>query len=273
MKCSRLTLRLVLPALLLALALVGCGEEYSSAPDTTGSPPAAETSASSPSATTTPPPATKPPPKPRPKPSPVRLVGATVTRVVDGDTAAMRLAGGRIEKVRFIGVDTPESTIEHEPYGKEASRFTESRLAGRQVYLEVGTEQRDRYGRLLAYVWLARPVNLADKEIRQKQFNAQLLVQGYAQLLTIPPNVDYVEYYRRYQTEARNRDAGLWGLPATTAPKPSSGSGYVGSAKSDKFHHPDCQWAKRISPANLVRFRTRAEALRRGYVPCQVCDP
>jgi len=148
---------------------------------------------------------------PRTEPSPVRLVPAIVVRVIDGDTAAMRLSSGRVERVRFIGVDTPESTIEHEPYGEEASRYTESRIEGRHVFLQVGVESRDRYGRLLAYVWLARPTSLRDTELRTKLFDAQLLIQGYGQLMTIPPNVDYVESFRRYQAEAREHDRGLWG--------------------------------------------------------------
>lgn len=143
------------------------------------------------------------------------LARATVTRVVDGDTAVMLLASGKSERVRFIGVDTPESTKEHEPYGPEASAFTKQQLTGRRVWLQIGTEQRDRYGRLLAYVWLERPTSASEAELRAKQFNAQLLLEGYAQLLTVPPNVEYVEQYRAFQTEAREANRGLWALPTS----------------------------------------------------------
>lgn len=64
----------------------------------------------------------------------------------------MRLEDGGEEKVRFIGVDTPESTTRVEPYGKEAAAYTKSRLNGKKVYLEPDVGERDKYGRLLAYV-------------------------------------------------------------------------------------------------------------------------
>ena len=141
------------------------------------------------------------------------VVPATVTRVVDGDTAIVTLRGGTRERLRFIGVDAPETTTRHEPYGTEASAFAKKRLTGRQVWLQIGIEQRDQYGRLLAYVWLEPPDSTTDHELRTKQFNAQLLLEGYAQLLTIPPNNDYAEQYRAFQAEARKANRGLWGLP------------------------------------------------------------
>lgn len=87
---------------------------------------------------------------------PVKVTPAVVTKVVDGDTIYVSL-NGREERVRFIGVDTPESTREIEPYGKEAFAYTRGRLAGKQVYLELDVGERDKYGRLLAYVWLEQP--------------------------------------------------------------------------------------------------------------------
>jgi micrococcal nuclease len=142
------------------------------------------------------------------------LIPATVSRNVDGDTLHVRTATGTVEKVRFIGVDTPESTIEHEPFGKEASEFTKSRLpVGTQVWLETDVGLRDRYGRLLAYVWLSPPSNGSAAEVRAKMFNAQLLAEGYAQLMTIPPDVKYVDYFTALQIEAREECRGLWGLP------------------------------------------------------------
>lgn len=142
----------------------------------------------------------------------METVPASVVRVVDGDTAEMRMPDGSVEDVRFIGVDTPESTTRHEPYGSEASAYTERRLEGRQVFLQIGIEEEDQYGRLLAYVWLSQPVTGEETEVREAMFNAQLLRDGYAQLLTIPPNVDYVDVFRELQTEAREASRGLWGL-------------------------------------------------------------
>ncbi len=131
--------------------------------------------------------------------------------MVDGDTAIFQLESGTRERVRFIGVDTPESTTQHEPFGEEASAYTKSVLTpGRRVLLERDAEERDRYGRLLAYVWLEAPVAISDAEIRAKMLNAKLALDGYAQQMTIPPNVRYADKFRRYVGEARSAQRGLW---------------------------------------------------------------
>lgn len=139
----------------------------------------------------------------------------TVARVVDGDTIHVRMPDGTDETVRFIGVNTPESTTRHEPYGKEASDYAKRRLPkGLTVWLELDVGMRDKYGRLLAYLWLARPTSVTPDEVRAKMFNAQLLVEGYAQLMTIPPDVRYVDVFTPLQAEAREAGKGLWALPA-----------------------------------------------------------
>lgn len=142
----------------------------------------------------------------------LKLLPATVTYVVDGDTVYVALAGSKKEKVRFIGINTPESTRKVEPYGKQASTYTKKRLDGRKVWLELDVRERDRYGRLLAYVWLEKPADDSEKEVRAKMFNAELLLEGYARVMTVPPNVKYVDYFKKYQREAREANKGLWGL-------------------------------------------------------------
>lgn len=145
--------------------------------------------------------------------SAVRTIAAAVERVVDGDTAWFTLADGTREKVRFIGVDTPESTTQHEPFGKEASAYTDSILTvGRGVDLEIDVDERDRYGRLLAYVWLSPPATGNVDEARTKMLNAMLVEQGYAMVLTVPPNVAYVDLFVALQLEARRAARGLWAL-------------------------------------------------------------
>lgn len=131
---------------------------------------------------------------------------AVVSRVVDGDTVV--LSDGR--RVRFIGVDSPESTTKIEPYGKEASNFTKDRLMGKTVYLEKDVSETDKYGRLLRYVWLSVPKGINDGEIRSKMFNAILVLEGYAQSGTYPPDVKYQEYLTKYNAEARKAGKGLW---------------------------------------------------------------
>lgn len=196
------------------------------------------------------------------------LLPATVNYVVDGDTAQITLAGGEEEQVRFIGVDTPESTrSKNNPSGKEAAAFTKKKLEGQQVWLELDAEERDRYGRILAYIWLEQPANFSEEEIRAKLFNAVLLLEGYAQVMTVPPNVNYVDFFTAFQREARDADKGLWGL----AREPQGP--FAASARSNKYHLPTCESGQKIAPRNLIEFKTADEALDAGYEPCRECNP
>jgi micrococcal nuclease len=122
---------------------------------------------------------------------------ARVTKHTDGDT--LWLSG--IGKVRLIGVDTPEVFGGTECFGREASAFVERLLPlGSEVRYRLGVEERDRYGRALAYLWL-----------RDGRFLNRLLVaRGYAQPLTIPPNVEYAELFVRAARRAREAGRGLW---------------------------------------------------------------
>lgn len=136
------------------------------------------------------------------------LKQAVVSRVVDGDT--VELSDGN--KVRFIGVNTPESTTKIEPYGKEASDYTKNQLTGKTVYLEKDVSETDKYGRLLRYVWLDIPKEISDSEIRAKMYNANLVANGYAEVSTYPPDVKYQEYFTKYNAEARSANKGLWAI-------------------------------------------------------------
>jgi micrococcal nuclease len=134
---------------------------------------------------------------------------APVERVVDGDTIRVRL-GERVEVVRYIGVDTPETvhpTRGVEPYGRAAAEANRALVEGKVVRLYFDVELRDHYGRLLAYVFVGEVF-----------VNAELLRQGYAQLMTVPPNVRCVELFVRMQREAREAGRGLWGEPPPACP-------------------------------------------------------
>jgi micrococcal nuclease len=138
-------------------------------------------------------------------PEPERLLPATLVRIIDGDTIRV-LVQGREEAVRLIGVDTPEITRgKNEPFGEAAKEFLAAMLANRRLALEPGVEERDRYGRLLAYLWTQ-----GEQDGAPVFANAQLLRWGYAQLLTIPPNVKYVERFRSAQAAARREALNLW---------------------------------------------------------------
>jgi endonuclease YncB( thermonuclease family) len=125
---------------------------------------------------------------------------ARIQRVVDGDT--VRLAG--IGSVRLIGIDTPEVYGRVECFGPEASAFAKRTLRpGAAVRYRAGREPRDRYGRLLAYVWLPDG----------RLFNRVLAARGYATTLTIPPNDALAPRFRAAEAGARRARLGMWGRP------------------------------------------------------------
>ena len=128
----------------------------------------------------------------------------SVARVVDGDTIRVRI-GGREERVRLVGIDTPESVKPGTPvqcFALAASARTKALLPkGSAVRLVRDVEERDRYGRLLAYVYRARDdlfVNLA------------LAREGYAVVLTVPPNVAHTDEFVAAARDAREHGRGLW---------------------------------------------------------------
>ncbi len=153
------------------------------------------------------------------KPPVENTTPCTVVHVVDGDTFSCKLSSGEKVKVRLIGVDTPESRDNPKArrdaertgqsveeiirMGKMSAEFTRRLLsAGKTVYLEFDVQKTDRYGRLLAYVWLEDGSML----------NEVLVREGYATIYTIPPNVKYQERLLEAQRYARENRKGLWGL-------------------------------------------------------------
>jgi micrococcal nuclease len=127
----------------------------------------------------------------------------TVTRVVDGDTVHVRI-GGDDERVRYIGVDTPETVKPNTPvqcFGKAASAENHRLVEGESVRLRYDRERRDRYGRLLAYVYRARDGLFV---------NAALVRGGYATTLTIPPNTAHASEFSTLERRARDGRRGLW---------------------------------------------------------------
>lgn len=147
-------------------------------------------------------------PSPKPVPSPTAEVkgasieaataSAVVSEVVDGDT--IRLSTG--ERVRYIGIDTPETVDPHKTvqcYGNEASTQNELLVLGKTVILEKDVSETDRYGRLLRYVWL-------DGEM----VNEKLVRDGYAIEKAYKPDIKYQEKFKVAQLEAQQNKRGLW---------------------------------------------------------------
>lgn len=135
-----------------------------------------------------------------------------VDRVVDGDTLKLE----NEEKVRLIGIDTPEMHESNKLHrdskrsgqdvhtiiamGKKSYQFTRQLVEGKRVKLEFDVERKDKYGRLLAYVYLADGTFI----------NAEIVKQGFASLMTYPPNVKYADFFQKLYRQARENKLGLW---------------------------------------------------------------
>ncbi|MDQ7056296.1 MAG: thermonuclease family protein [Persephonella sp.] len=166
---------------------------------------------------------------------PSDYIKAKVIRVIDGDTIIVKIPETTFNSrktlknlrftVRLIGIDTPESKPNRRArlqsketerdvktiiqLGKRAKRFTENLLSIKRtgkkrfyktVFLEFDIQPQDRYGRLLAYVWLSDG----------RMLNREIICEGYAYPLTIPPNVKYQKQFLRCFREAREKKKGLW---------------------------------------------------------------
>jgi len=198
---------------------------------------------------------------------------AMVRRVIDGDT--FETDGGA--KVRLIGVNTPEVGARAEPYGEEASEFSRKRLSGQKVYMFADASDKDRYGRLLRYVFIENdPV----------MYNETLLAEGYANVMTVPPNVMFAEKFLALERQARENQKGLWGAegeaeeggrtkaaagreqngPAAQLPAPCSDpkiKGNINSKKEKIYHLPGSPAYDRTIAEEM--FCTEEEALAAGY--------
>lgn len=129
-----------------------------------------------------------------------------VTKVVDGDTFWVDNGTEKGLKIRFIGIDAPESrrmfNREIGYYGKEAKEYLTNLLTNQKVRLVSDVDPLDQYGRTLSYVYLEDGTFV----------NAELIKNGYAVLMTVPPNVEFADYFAKLQREARDNSKGLWNV-------------------------------------------------------------
>jgi len=127
-----------------------------------------------------------------------------VTKVVDGDTFWVDNATSKGIKIRLIGIDAPESQKrwkrEEGYYGKESKAYLTKLLKNKRVRLETDIDSLDRYGRTLSYVYLENDTFV----------NAIMVKEGYAVIMTVSPNVRYVDLFYKLQVQARENNRGLW---------------------------------------------------------------
>jgi len=144
-----------------------------------------------------------------------RTLEGFVVYVVDGDTIHVRM-DNRVEKVRYLGINAPEIPHPHRgappprprahgafprtaAAGDAAKRINLDLAGGQHVRLELDRQHRDEHGRLLAYVWVG-----------ETMLNAEMLKRGYAEVMSIPPDLRYRALFTRLQNEARQAGRGLW---------------------------------------------------------------
>lgn len=161
-----------------------------------------------------------------------------VTRVIDGDT--IEIENG--EKIRYIGIDTPETVDPRKQvqcFGIEASKKNKELVEGKAVRLEKDITDRDKYFRLLRYVW-----------VDDLFVNLELVKQGFANSYSYPPDIKYQEEFLAAEKEAREAERGLWkACPISPSPTvkiqetPKSNCDIKGniSTSGEKIYHlPDC---------------------------------
>ncbi|MBN8209437.1 thermonuclease family protein [Bacillus sp. NTK071] len=200
-------------------------------------------------------------------------IPATVERVVDGDTLKVQVEN-REETIRLLLVDTPETkhpTKPVQPFGPEASQFAKDTLEGKEIGIELDVSERDKYGRLLAYVWVG-----------DTMFNEMLLEKGLARVAYIyQPNVKYVDQFQSIQREAQEKAIGIWSMEnyvqeegfnafsKKNSEKPTANGckikGNINSKGEKIYHNPDGAYYD-ITVAEEM-FCSKSEAEEAGFRP------
>ena len=182
------------------------------------------------------------------------------TQVVDGDT--IYLSNG--EKIRFVGVNTPERGVE----GYIASKnFVQKLCLGKKVGIDVDdSKHSDRYGRTLGVVI-----------VDGKNVNEMLLKEGLAEIMYMPPSEFYPYDWGNSNTHVASSHSSS---PSSSSHSSSSDSSshttsgnYIGNSNTGKFHVSSCSSVSKMSDRNKVSFSTRNQAINQGYVPCKLCNP
>jgi micrococcal nuclease len=192
----------------------------------------------------------------------VLLIGAAsekhkwigVKWVCDGDTIV--LTDGR--HVRYIGINAPEIAHDDhtaEPFGYAAKKYNQYLLGSKKVRLEFDKERHDRYGRLLAYIFLPDGTFV----------NKTMIEKGYAYVLPRKPDVKYESILLQSQRDAMSKKIGIWGDW-----KEKEGT-YFGNKKAMRFHLKTCPYGKKIRKRNRILFKRKWDAFWSGFAPGKRC--
>lgn len=155
-------------------------------------------------------------------PSDLTLVGGyhfeavKVVKIIDGDTIRAEDSAGNTVKIRLIGCDCPETEKEGQAgefYADEATRYTSDTLLGKTVFLEKDHSETDRYGRLLRYVWLQVPEEVTEETIKEYNFSALLVENGYASSLIVGDDDKYEDLLKALEAGAASDGIGMWQKP------------------------------------------------------------
>ena len=172
-----------------------------------------------------------------------------VKEVIDGDTVILESG----EHLRYIGIDTPER---EQPFYQEAKELNQKLVEGKEIRIEWDVQKKDKYGRLLGYVYVGN-----------RFVNAEMIKSGLANLYTVPPNVKHTDYFLKLQNEAKEKKLGIW----SEAKKPEKN--YLARKGSKRFHRPTCTVIMSAPQKDLIVFKTKDEALKKGLSPCKICQP
>jgi micrococcal nuclease len=181
----------------------------------------------------------------------------TVRWVADGDTIILK--DGR--HVRYIGIDTPEVAHENrraEPMGEAAKAYNRELVSGWRIRLEKDREKKDRYGRILAYVYREDGLFV----------NAELLQDGLAHVLHRFPNTAKAGELLAAQRKAMEQGRGIW---RRIRKDEQPDHAYLGNRRSKRFHVYDCPQGRRMSAKNRIRLKNQWTAFWKGYAPAKGC--
>lgn len=205
-------------------------------------------------------------------PSNNKLIPAKILKVVDGDTMKVSYnESGKVkeETIRLLLVDTPESVDPDkavQPFALDASKYAKDTLSDKEVKIEIDVSERDKYGRLLCYLYIG-----------DKMFNEMLLENGYARVAYVyPPNVKYVDKFREIQKTAQQKGINIWSVEnyaqedgfhegvvkakespsptpvPTVTPKPVP-KAETNNGSSSNVHYNNCTEAKAAGAYNIKR--------------------